>query len=166
MRKRTKRKTGRLGHVTRKEIDFLQDGLDRMGSREYMLLAEKKPRQAMEQSQRLKGALEAAEAVGAHCSCFYVTERLRQCACGTTTPAMVDRKRRKKVAYKRFLSKSLDVAGVHCRDGQGIFVPVPQCRRKKVSKRTALSALSGVHCRDGQGIFVPVPQCRRKKARA
>lgn len=162
-----KRKTGSLGHVTRKEIDLLQDTLDRIGSQEYRLLADNKPKEAAEQYQMLKGALEAAEAVGAYCSCFYVTKRLRQCACGTTTPAMVDRARRKKAAYKQFLSRSLGMSGVNCRDGQGEFVPVPQCRRKKVGKRTALSALSGVHCRDGQGIFVPVPQCRRrKKARA
>ena len=60
-------------------------------------------------------------------------------------------------------SKATGLSGVKCRDSQGIFVPVPQCRRTK--RKTVPKGLSGVHCRDSQGEFVPVPQCRRRKTR-
>ena len=58
-------------------------------------------------------------------------------------------------------AKATGLSGVKCRDSQGIFVPVPQCRRTK--RKTLPKGLAGVHCRDSEGLFVPVPQCVRKR---
>ena len=101
-----RRKTAPLGHLTTKEIDALQDRMDSIASKAYMLRAEGKTVEARAQTDRLHGALEAAEAIGAYCQCMYVTKKLRQCACGRTISAMVDRAKRKKAAYQRFKLRS------------------------------------------------------------
>ena len=158
-----KRAQGSMGHLTQKETNALQDRMDSIASQEYWYTAEGKHASAREQASRLRGALEAAEAIGMSCSCFKVTERLRQCACGRNDPAMQNKKKNLKASYRQFSKESIirSFAGVHCRDSEGEFVPVPQCRRTK--RKTLPKGLSGVHCRDSEGLFVPVPQCLRQR---
>lgn len=97
-----KRRTRPLGHITNKEVDALEDRMDRMGSEEYRLKAERKTVEARWIENQIQGALKAADAIGMPCSCFFVTKKLRQCACGRTDTAMVNRKKSKQAAYRRF----------------------------------------------------------------
>ena len=37
--------------------------------------------------------------------------------------------------FSRFMKQSVELSGVNCRDSQGEFVPVPQCRRKPPKRK-------------------------------
>lgn len=127
---RRKKSGGSLGHITQDVLDDLQDRLDLLASSEYRYISEGRTALALREGQRITGALQAAEVVGAYCSCFYVTKKLRQCACAKTTPGLVDRKKRKLAAFKRFKTEA-SLSGDDtrsCRDEQGRFVPVSQCK--------------------------------------
>jgi len=155
-----KRRTSSLGHMTDIEQIRIQDTLDSFASDEYYYREDGNHAAARKEAAKREGALVAAAAIGLKCSCFPVTKKMIRCACGLDSPSLANRKKSRIASYRLFLKQPL-LEGAHCRDSQGDFVPVPQCRRTK--RKTVPKGLSGVHCRDSQGLFVPVPQCLRKR---
>lgn len=131
----------RLGHLTTDLALALQDRLEGIAGDENQFRLKGQTAAARRQRDKLDGALEAAEAVGAYCQCFSVTKKIDRCSCGTTASAMASRTQSVRSLYKtKGLRKPLALQkqsasfrgtyfdGVRCRDGSGAFVPVSQCK--------------------------------------
>ena len=101
----------------------IQGYMDRVASR-----IEAQPTKAkLAMEHQLLGMKNLAKQLGVDCDCFF-TEWMQ-------TPRTVCRCKPAKTARKR-RARSLtgSFAGTGCRDKEGAFVPVPQCRRRRLTK--------------------------------
>lgn len=100
-----------------KLVNTIQDYMDSVAAR-----VDRQPlQQKLNTEHQLLGMTNLAKQLGVDCDCFHTewTEKPRTvCRCRPMTAS----ERRSKSRF----------SGAHCRDKEGKFVPVPQCRRRRI----------------------------------
>lgn len=94
-----------MGHLTKTEVDDIQDGLNTFADDAYWQKETGKGVEAKWTLREMQGALKLTDSLGLRCQCFPVTKKMQHCVCGLTETEVATKRKNARKLYASVRAK-------------------------------------------------------------